>query len=285
MRAFCLSSFIAAGFVCLTGLVFASAGVIPPDGKWDISAEAGYVVTGGNASASTFSLGTSVGRKWEKDTLALKTFVLRGQAATKTRTAVGTETDFDIIEEKLDRLVAENYLLSGQYDRLLADKFLGQVGFSWDRNRFAGIGSRFMLTAGVGFPWVETKNSSLKTDAALTLTTRRYLGDISTSFAGFRLLAAFERKFNEKAAFTSRLVFDNNLIKAVDWRVDWTNALSAPISRSLSLKTSLWALYSHFPATQQVPLYDMAGGPVGMNVPVPLKKLDLVFTNAIVVSF
>jgi len=257
----------------------------PPAEKWKISAELSYVLTGGNTSISTFSLGTDFSKKWDKNALTFKTFALRSNNTVKTRTAVGTETDFDVIEEKVGQLVAENYLLSGQYERRLVKKLLGQAGFSWDRNRFAGIASRFMLTAGVGCPWVETKKTILKTEAALTYTLRRFMRDETRSFAGFRLLAFFERKFNEKASFSSQIVFDDNLRRTVDWRLDWTNSLSAPISKRLSLKTSLRALYSNYPALQSIPLYDPAGIPAGLNVLVPLKKLDVFFTNSIVINF
>lgn len=99
-------------------------------GPWKATAELSYVVTGGNTATSAFSLGTNLTRKWTKDSLTLKSFILRSTATTYDRWAVGTETDFYIVEETTKNLVAENYLLSGAYERKFSSKLLGQLGAS-----------------------------------------------------------------------------------------------------------------------------------------------------------
>ena len=64
-------------------------------GPWKATAELSFVVTGGNTSTSAFSLGTSFIRKWTNDSLLFKSYILRSNSTTTTRTAQGTETDFD----------------------------------------------------------------------------------------------------------------------------------------------------------------------------------------------
>lgn len=276
------------GLTCLAVLTFilpASAQEKPPEEKWKISTELSYVVTGGNASTSSFSLGSRLSKTWDRNTVAFRTYVLKSNATTKNLQAVGSETDYEIIENKVEQLVAENYVLEGQFSRRLAKKLTGQAGASWDRNRFAGIAARYIVTAGLGYPVVENKRTTLKAEAAATVTLRRYLGDKTTSFAGLRAVASFEQKINDKSSLTSLFVFDDNLKKTADWRFDWTNAVSAPISKSLALKTSLRTLYTNSPALKAVPLVDTYGSPLGLFVYVPLKKLDLFFTNSIVISF
>jgi putative salt-induced outer membrane protein YdiY len=254
-------------------------------GAWKATAELGYVVTGGNTTTSTFSLGTAFERKWDKDALIFKTFILRSNSTTITKTAVGTETDFVINEEKVRRLVAENFLLSAQYDRRLAKRVVAQFGLSWDRNRFAGVASRLLFTAGTGYAWVETKRTVFKTDGGLTYTLRKYIGQDATSFAGFRAIASFEQKILDSSSVASQFIFDDNLKKMVDWRYDWTTSVSASISKALALKASVRLLYAHLPAEEAVPLFDLEGLPTGLTVPVPLKKLDTFFTTSIVINF
>jgi len=254
-------------------------------GLWNATAELGYVVTGGNTSTSTFSLGTTFIRKWDKDALIFKTFILRGNAATTTKTAVGTETDYVVEETRTSTLVAENYLLSGQYDHNLAKKVVLQVGLSWDRNRFAGVESRGLLTAGTGYAWVDTKKTHFKMDAGLTYTLRKYIGVPATSFAGFRGIAGFDQKILDNSLFASQFIFDDNLKKPVDWRYDWTSSVSAAISKGLALKASVRLLYAHLPANQPVPLFDPDGTNTGLTVPVPLKGLDTFFTTSVVINF
>jgi putative salt-induced outer membrane protein YdiY len=95
-------------------------------GPWKATAEISYVVTGGNTATSALSLGTSFSRKWTNDTLQFRSYILKSNATTTTRTAVGTETDFDVIAVKVKSTVAENYLLAGQYDRRISKNLNGQ---------------------------------------------------------------------------------------------------------------------------------------------------------------
>ena len=254
-------------------------------GPWKATAEVSYVVTGGNTSTSAFSLGTSFVRKWANDSLQFKSYVLRSNATTTTRTAQGTETDFDILEERVERLVAENYLLAGQYDRRVSKKLAAQAGLSWDRNRFAGVDDRIMFTMGFGYTWVEKERTQVKTDAGLTYTLRQYVGQDTNSFAGFRFNIAAVQKVLESSSLSTQFIYDENLKKMTDWRFDWTNSVTASISKSLALKTSLRMIYTHLPAQQGLPLFDLEGLPTGLTVFVPLKKLDTFLTTSIVINF
>lgn len=254
-------------------------------GAWKVTAELSYVVTGGNTATSAFSLANTFRRNWEKDVLTIKTFALRSHSTTVTRTAVGTETDFSVVEQKTKRLVAENYLIAAQYDRRLGKKVVAQFGFGWDRNRFAGVAGRVILTAGTGYAWIETNRTQFKTDGGLTYTLRKYFGLPTSSFAGFRGIATFEQKLFDTSAFASQFIFDENLKRTADWRYDWTNSVTASISKSLALKTSVRVLYAHLPADEAIPLFDPDGLPTGLTVPVPLKKLDTFFTTSIVINF
>lgn len=254
-------------------------------GPWQATAEVSYVVTGGNTATSAFSLGTSFTRKWAKDTLLFKGFVLNSDATTTGRTAQGTETDFEVIVTKTTRKVAESYLLAGQYDRRISKKLAGQAGLSWDRNRFAGIDDRTIMTAGLGFACIEKPRTQLKTSAGLTYTFRRYVGQDWESFGGLRFTLNAEQKIFEASSFSSVFVFDENLKDAPDWRFDWTNSLTATLSKRIALKVSLRSLYAHQPALQEIPLFDLLGEPTGLNVSVPLKNLDLFFTTSIVINF
>ncbi len=279
---------LAAAFTSLIALAVSPAAAQEKEGllgPWKATAEVSYVVTGGNTSTSAFSLGTTFTRKWEKDTLTFKSYALRSNATTFTRRAVGTEDAFTVVEQESKALVAENFLLAGQYERRISKKLLGQAGMNWDRNRFAGLASRYMFTAGLGFAVVDAKKTQVKTDAGLTYTLRKYIGQDATSFAGFRFNLFGEQKLSEKSSFTSQFVLDENLKNTKDWRYDWTNSLTASISKSLALKTSLRMLYTHVPALQSLPLFDIEGVPTGLFVLSPLKHRDTFLTTSIVINF
>ena len=254
-------------------------------GPWVATAEISYVVTGGNTATSALSLGTSFTRKWANDTLLVKSYILKSNATTTTRTARGTETDFDIIEDTITRKVAENYVLAGQYDRRISKRLLGQAGLSWDRNRFAGIDDRVIFTTGFGYEWVEKSRTQVKTSAGLTYTLRQYVGQDTASFAGFRFSVIAIQKVLENSSLSTQFVFDENLKEMNDWRFDWVNSVSASISKSLALKLSLRMLYTHQPALQGLPLYDLGGLPTGLTVFVHLKNLDTFLTTSLGINF
>ncbi|MEN6311751.1 MAG: DUF481 domain-containing protein [Acidobacteriota bacterium] len=254
-------------------------------GAWKATAELGYVVSGGNSSTSTFSLGNTFKRKWEKDALTVKTFILRSHSTTTIRTAVGTETDYTVYAEKTEALVAENYAVNTQYDRRLTNKIAAQFALGWDHNKFASLAGRVIFTAGTGYAWVETKRTTFKTDGGVTFTVRKYYNQDSTSFAGFRGNFTFEQKILDTSSFASQFILDENLKRTVDWRYDWTNSVTASISKSLALKTSLRIVYANLPAQVAVPLYDSLGASTGLTVPVSLKKVDTYFTTSLVINF
>ncbi len=254
-------------------------------GPWKATAELSYVVTGGNTATSAFSLGTNLTRKWARDSLTFKTYILRSTATTYKRWAVGTETDFHIVEEASRNLVAENFLLSGAYERKFSSKLLGQLGASWDRNKFAGVDRRYMVIAGLGYAWIEKEKTNVKMNAGLTYSSRKYIGQETASFAGFRFDLAGEQKFSDKSSFSTIFVFDENLKEMKDWRFDWTNSLTASVSRALALKASYKMLYANLPATGFLPLLDNLGQPTGLTVPYSLKKLDSFFTTSLVINF
>ena len=254
-------------------------------GPWKATAELSFVVTGGNTATSAFSLGTSFTRKWNNDTLLFKSYILKSNSTTTTRTAQGTETDFNIIEDKIHRLVAENYLLAGQYDRRISKNLSGQVGLSWDRNRFAGVDDRVMFTTGLGCAWVEKARTQIRTAAAMTYTLRQYVGQDMASFAGLRFSILADQKILDNSSVSTQFVFDKNLKRRIDWRFDWTNSVSASISKSLALKISLRMIYTNVPALQSLTLFDLGGLPTDLFVQVPLKELDTFMTTSIVINF
>src|SRR5665647_90791 len=213
-------------------------------GPWAGTAEVSYVVTGGNTSTSALSLGTTFSRKWTRDTLLFKSYIMTSDSTTTTRTAQGTETDFSIIENKVTRQVAANYLLAGQYDRRISKNLAGQAGMSWDRNRFAGVDDRVIVTTGFGFGWVDRPRTQVKTSAALTYTVRQYVGQDAESFAGFRWTVSGDQKILDTSSLATLFVFDDNLNRSADWRFDWANSVTASISKSLALKVILRTLYT-----------------------------------------
>lgn len=261
------------------------------DGKvegWFDSAELSYVLTAGNSEASTLGFKNTLSRVWTDSLFTLKAGAVRADATTFSRTAVGTPESFTVIETDDNNLTAESYFLNGRYLHDITERFFWYGGLGWDRNRFAGIDSRFIAEAGVGNTWIQNDNTVFKTAYAATYTDQTdvlELPNTEGSFAGLRLSSDFLHKFGTSATYANALVLDENLDETDDWRADMVNSVAVSMSRRLALKASLQWLYDNQPSFLQVALVDSLGVPTGLTVPVELDELDTVFTTSLVINF
>ncbi len=252
---------------------------------WTGSAEFSYVLTSGNASSQTLGFSGTLTRNWRRNTLTTQASGVRTRASVAERTAVGTPDDFTLVDTRSERLAAENYRASSNFDHAVDGGILLQSGLSWERNRFAGLDSRWVLSAGVGYAFVDNARTGLKAGGSLTVTRRRYAGAPSTGFSGLRTTARFRQKINSAAEFIVDGTADSNLNRLSDWQADATSSLAASITKRLAMKTSVRWMYINRPALAGVPLFAPDGVPTGTTVMVPLKKLDTFFTTSLVLSF
>ena len=276
-------SFTLGGLVLGASLLF-SAELAAQDERplgWTDVAELTFVLTSGNASASTLGLKNTAERLWEKTSFKFSAGAVRTESGLTTRTAVGTPENFTVTEDTQSEVTAENYFLNGRLDRSLSDASFLFGGVDWNRNTFAGIQNRYGLVAGAGRSWVEKETSRFKTDLGLTYTIQDDVienPDVEDSFLGIRGSYDFFHKLTETTDLTSGLVLDENLNETDDFRANWTNAIAVAMSERLALKASFQILYDHDPALTTVPLGDV-------EVLTPLGKGDTAFTVAIVANF
>jgi hypothetical protein len=257
----------------------------PEKRGWKDQAEFSLVVTAGNAVSRTFGLANTLTGTWDRDSIELKVKALRAQTAVLTRTATGTADDFQIYKNREIRLAAENYAAAGSYTRALSGGFLFKAGAGWEKNRFAGIVSRTVLAAGLGYAVIDTETAQLKTDVSLTYTYRSYLESGPKRFGGFRIAGSFDKAVSPSASYSGMILFDENLKDVSDWRADMSQALSVSVSRRLALKVGLDLIYLHKPAGEEIPLFGPDEAFSGIFIVSPLKNLDTVFTTSLVVNF
>ncbi len=252
---------------------------------WKKTLELSYVVTGGNTLSSSFSFGANLTRSPNNnDTYMLKTFLLRSHSTTVTRTAVGTPENYSVEEEKNRRLSAENYILSGQYDHRVTGRLTTNLAFVWDRNKFSGVLSRALWSAGAGLVMADNQKTRMRSQAGVSFTIRKYSQQPVSAFLGFRYSFSWEQKLFDNASFATAFIFDDNLAKISDWRYEWNFNVAAPISKKLSLKTGVRILRNNRPPDLSVPLFDLNGVDTGIKVFIPRGKVDTFFTTSFVLN-
>ncbi len=252
---------------------------------WMDKAEFSFVMTGGNAQSSSLGIANTLTRTWARDQIRLTANALRAHGTTITRRAVGATGGFAVVEDRVEQLVAENYALGALYDRSVSKRWTFNAGLNWDRNRFAGVASRFVAVLGGGNVWFDAERAKLRSAYGLTVTSRKYVSADRTSFVGFRATSDYERKLGPSAALSGRLIFDEDFGDLADWRGETVNSLSAAMSKRLALQVSLRWLYANRPALEEIPLFAADGSFAGSTVPVRLHRLDTFFTTSLCVNF
>ena len=156
---------------------------------WAGTAEATFVFTGGNSSASSLGFRLAIGRDWLGANVALEGGGIRVKSSARTLKAVGNIDDFSVLEETLTSLTVENYYVRVRFDRPLGGDLLWYVGGGWERNHFAGIDGRYAITAGLARIWFETELSHLRTDLGFTYTHESFVTSVDgADFGGLRFL-------------------------------------------------------------------------------------------------
>lgn len=252
---------------------------------WRATAELSYVATGGNAEAETLSLRNTLVRGWEGALLTIEAAALRAKNTTRDPVAMGDPTSFTIDENERSELTAESYLLRGRYEGALSKSRYWFAGARWERNEFAGVADRVVVTGGFGRTWLDGENGHFKTDYALSVTEQEDLAGGSEHFAGLRLGWDYRRRLSPTTVYTNRWIVDLNAEETSDYRGDMINSVAVKINDRLALKVSLQLLYDHLPSLVEVPLVGIDGKPTGNTALVPLDELDSVFNVALVVNF
>jgi len=262
--------------------------------KWSDSAELGWVATAGNSESNSYSLKNTLLHEGERDLFEVKLGALKVKTTDVRLYAVGDPTDFERQEEKDSRTTAENYFLTGRYDRNITEQFFWFAGAGWDRNQFAGIQNRYVAFGGVGNKWFDTDRRKWRTDYSVTGTKQENVvddPDFDDTFVGIRLSSTFLQKFgdNDAGTFGNDTIVDENLNETEDWRVNMTNWVALNMTGHLALKVSLQWLYDNLPSLKEVDLFPPTdpggtGTPIG-TVLVDLDELDSIFTTALVIKY
>ncbi len=260
---------------------FGSARAQEAETGWKDVAELTFVLTGGNATSSTFGFKNTADYLWSNAAFQLSAGGIRTNTGRTVRTATGTPDNFSISETTDTETTAENYFLRSRLDRNLSEASFVFAGAGWDRNTFAGVDNRYAFVTGAGRTWFAEDTRKLKTDLGLTYTIQDDVvenPDVEDSFMGLRGSYDYFRKLTGNTDFTSVLVADQNLNETSDLRADWTNSVAVAMSERLALKTSFQLLYDKTPSLVAVPLGDG-------EVLTPLGEIDTAFTVAIVANF
>ena len=210
---------------------------------WHFTAAAGYVQTSGNSRLSSVNLG---------DRLLYRP--THQWALTQTATW---------IYGKNAGVESANQILAGlRADCSLTPRLALYALGAYERNRFAGIASRYEEAAGLAFAALRTSRQRLDLEAGVGNNQQRSPGGPVDDFWASRLAARYRLGFTDKAYFEESAELLSDLKDSQDQRVNSNAALVAPLTANIALPFGLLVRFD--------------------NQPVPgFKKTDTTFTSGI----
>ena len=244
-----------------------------------------YVLTSGNSRTSSLGLRGDVSHRWSRHSLRFAGGALTAAASRGPRQAYGTPEAFEVRLSAAEP-TTEAFDARGRYDYKIGQKLYQTTGAGWERNRFAGVASRWVFDAGMGNVFSSGEKTSFRAALTVSYTDQGVSnsGPGDRSFFGSRLGWDLTRKLSQTSTLQHTLVADQSLEAWSERRADAQFGVSVAMTRALALKVNWRVLYNCRPPKAAVALYTDAGEPTGTTVLAPFEKLDQGFSVSLVLS-
>ena len=145
-----------------------------------------------------------------------------------------------------------------------------RTGF--DRNKFAGIKSRFGEGIGLVAKVLENSTDQFKVEGGFELTQQDNLDGTSDSFSSLRAASTWKHAFSDKAYLFEGLEFLPNLDEGSDYRINSETTIVAPLSSHVAMKASYQVRFDNMPA-------------LNATRTAPLRKSDRILSTGIQITF
>ena len=207
----------------------------------------GLVTTGGNTSVTTFNFGNSfayISQPW-----------------------VLSEAASMIYGSTHDTVNNDQYHLLLRVDHGVHDGISAYLYGAFDRDRFAGVVSRYQEALGVAWKAVEQPMDLLTLEAGVSENQQRDVGSGTTgSFAAARAAATYKHSFNKTAYAQEAAELLPDLKHSKNLRINSETDLVAPLSTVFSIKVGYVIRFDNLP-------------------PPGFKKTDRILTTGIQITF
>jgi len=207
----------------------------------------GLVTTSGNTSVTTFNFGNSF------------SYIHRPWVFSEAATMIYGSTHDTVNNDQY------HFLLRG--DLGLHDGISAYVFGTFDRDRFAGVASRYQEAAGIAWKAVEHPNDVLTLEAGAVETEQRDVGsDTTSSFVAARAALTYKHMLNKTAFVQEAAEALPDLQDSKNLRINSATDLVAPLSTVVSLKVGYVIRFDNLP-------------------PPGFKKTDRILTTGVQIAF
>ncbi len=193
-----------------------------------VTADLGYVQTGGNTNLTTLNI---------------------GERFTQQRGRLSLQQQLNIVySEQRDTVKANQLRLIARGDYRIDQIMSVFVAVTFDRNRFAGIQRRFDEQIGIQARLFAGRRDTLRIEGGGTVTQEIKLDGVQKNFPAARAAGSWRHAFNRTSYFHQTAEFLPNMRDADDWRLNTESTVVAPVSSRIGLKVSYVVRYDNLPA-------------------------------------
>jgi putative salt-induced outer membrane protein len=208
---------------------------VKPDGQWRGAGGLGLSLISGNTKSSSFSLNGDAVKVTAADKWQIYGMAMRASA--------GGDVN------------AELFKLGSRYDFNLSNDLFGLADL--ERNKFANLGTRLALGAGVGYHVIKSDPVTWDVFAGLGYASDRYINTTIVadktrdSYNHLELLLGEEstHRLSATTAFKQRFVLYPNLTDTGKFRSTFDAGLSVAMSSTMNLALTLGHRYNSDPGT------------------------------------
>ncbi len=259
---------------------------------WYSTADLSFVLSEGNTRTNTLGVSGDLTRNWLRTSWTTTASFVRTSVGEPTRRAVGNSAADAALENGPRVTKAEKLFADTNFLRRVTERFYWNVGGTFDRDRFAGLDSRVLAKAGVGYMWENRQDARFSTGVAATYTSQQDTVDdpeTEDTFAGVQLNADGERRFGDtdQHVYASTLVVDQNLQDTDDLRFNWDNSLAVAMTRRLALQVGVVLAFDNLPQLVEFPLFvrtPQGLAETSLRIPGRAEKLDTTATVSLVIN-
>jgi putative salt-induced outer membrane protein len=218
----------------------------------EFNTDLGFVSVSGNTSVTTLSLG----EKWIRR-------IARWEF----------KQDLGAVYGKTDGAETSNlWKASVRGDYGLGSNLALYARTAFDRNKFAGVKSRFAEGLGLVAKLQATDINQLNVEGGFELTQQDNLDGTSDSFSSLRGASTWKHMFSANAYFFQGVEFLPNLDDSEDYRINSETTVVAPLSSHVAMKASYQVRFDNLPSLN-------AAGTA------PLRKSDRILSTGIQITF
>ncbi len=218
----------------------------------EFNADVSFVNVSGNTSITTLNVGERFIRRmapWE------------------------FKQDFGAVYGKTDGTETSNlWRASLRADYGLGPRWAIYALTAFDRNKFAGIKSRFAEGVGAVFKLIATDIDQFNIEGGFQVTQQRDLDGTKDHFNSLRGASSWKHAFHRGSYFFQSAELLQNLDERKDLRVNSETAVVAPLSSHIAMKFSYLVFFDNLPALN-------AAGTA------PLRKTDRILSSGLQISF